>query len=187
MAAVLFDNKFILTKKLHSQYCREAFKKSRFRLKLTSAVLCVIFLLLGLLFLLFLRMPKLSIVFFVFSVYFFVFIFRGYVFSDWINYRNFQRNYGKVIVMLLEFTPVQVKVKVNSTSFSFSYNTISGAYETDDIIILLLSGKGMVEQGQVVYKNGFKNNKTVREFKEFINDKTQKDIFDLGVKGEIDG
>lgn len=178
MAAVLFENRFILTKKLHKQYCSECYKVSRKSTQRLAIILALVSLIAGILVYFFLEWQWLVILCAVFFAYFVFFYFWGYAFSEWFNFRDLHRQHGKAIVMILDFMPSQVSVKVNKTSFCFKYSSISKAYETDDIIILILERKGMIEHGQIVYKNGF-NVGQLQDFKEFINKKCEKEIFSL--------
>ena len=77
----------------------------------------------------------------------------------------------------MDFMPVQIFVKVGSSSFSFKYETIQKVYETEDIFILILKTKGMIEHGQIVFKNGFGEGVDIQEFKRFLNDKSGKELF----------
>ena len=90
-----------------------------------------------------------------------------------------QDEHGQVIVMIVKFLSDNVNVKVNKTSFSFKYTTIEKAYETDDEIILILKTAGMIEHGQVLFKKGFKPESELIGFKEYINRRSGKKIFDM--------
>ena len=112
-------------------------------------------------------------------VYFVVFAFCGYKFSEWINYRGMLKEHNtSAIVMLITFTPVQIKVQVNNTSFAFKYSTIDRIIETENLYILLLKAEGMIEHGQVIYKSGFKGGSSV-DFIKLINEKTGKELLAL--------
>ena len=90
-----------------------------------------------------------------------------------------QDEHGQVIVMIVKFMSDNVDVKVNKTGFSFKYSTIEKAYETDDEVILILKAPGMVEHGQVLFKKGFKPESELIGFKEYINRRSGKKIFEL--------
>ena len=187
MAKILFENKFILTKQLHRQYCEECFTKMRKQTKLMALIFAMVFAAISCLVRFVLHWNKLAILFYVLTAYFVLWIFWGYKVSEWLNYRNLQRNHGQYIVMQISFEPTQVKVKTGETSLSFKYTTISKAYETKDLIILILSTEGMIEHGQVLFKNGFmgdQDGKCLNEFKKMINEKSQKDIFSLDTEDE---
>ena len=177
MAKVLYNNKFILTKKLHKQYCQETFKATRKRTKTICLIFSPICLIAGFLILIFLHMTIPTCVAFMAAIYFLLMAFWGYTFSEWINFRSMEREYGRDVVTIMDFMPVQIFVKVGSSSFSFKYETIQKVYETEDIFILILKTKGMIEHGQIVFKNGFGEGVDIQEFKRFLNDKSGKELF----------
>lgn len=183
MAKIFFENKYILTKKLYHQYCKKTFQKLRKTNQILSIVLALITLVIALLVFFFLHGRKIMILFAVIFAYFVMMFFSGYKFSEWLNYRNLKRDYGHKsggeVVYQLYFEPLNVKVKVGDTGFTFKYSTIEKVYETEDIIIFILSAKGMIEHGQIIFKRGFsdKNSETIDEFKKFINEKSGKELF----------
>lgn len=177
MAKVLFENKFLLTRKFHKQYCKETYRALRKRNQLTSALLAVVTLIAALLVFFLLDIRLVAYILFGLSAYFVFFIFYGYLFSEWINFRSLKREYGGDQVYIIKFEPSQVHVWVNKTSFSFKYTTITKGYETKDLLILILETKGMIEHGQMLFKGSFKTEEKVNEFKDFINEKSGKQIF----------
>lgn len=182
MAKVLYENKFILTKKLHAQYCQMCFTKMRKQTKLICLLLALVCLAVAVPVNIFTTLRIVPGILYVLAVYFIFWIFQGYRVSEWINYKNMQRNYGEYIVMQVFFEPVQVKVKTGDTALAFKYTTISKAYETEDLIVLILSTEGMIEHGQVLYKNGFAGDtegKCIKDFKIMINEKAHKPIFNV--------
>ncbi|MBQ8261237.1 MAG: YcxB family protein [Lachnospiraceae bacterium] len=185
MANIFFENRFILTRKLHKQYCKKTFRKMRKNLQIYAVVLAVIALAASLLFLFYFKMQTPAIVFGVLSLYLLFMALFGYTFSEWINYRKLQKEHGKAIAMILEFYQDKIAVRVNKASFSFKYSSLSGAYETEDLIILIIGKRGMIEHGQVVFKDGFKDGKTIEEFKAYINKKTKKELFGESLNGEV--
>ena len=182
MAKILYENKFILTKDLHRQYCRQCFTKMRKHTKRLSLIFAIISYLIGFAFVIFLRLRIPAGIFLTLGVYFTLWIFFGYRVSEWINYRSMQRSYGDYIVMQVFFEPVNVRVKTGTTSLTFKYTTITGAYETEDLIILILQAEGMVEHGQVLFKRGFSGDgegRCIPEFKKMINEKSHKPVFEI--------
>ncbi len=175
MAKILLENRFILTKKLHAEYCRETNRKMRKKTKVMCFLLAAVSFIAAVLFAIFLKSSKLVTVALVLVVYFILTGLYGYKLSEIIDYKSMLREHGKAIVMILEFTPVQVLVKVNKTSFAFKYSTIKRIIETDNLYILILGGKGMIEHGQVLYKNGFKGGDE-NSFKKLMQEKVSPDI-----------
>ena len=112
------------------------------------------------------------------ALYFVFVIFFGYAFREWLQYRELEDLHGKGIFQMVRFYSDQVQVTVNKTKFSFKYSTIAEAYESDELLTLILKTKGMPAQGQPLYKNGFTGNIPLDEFKRFINQKTGKKIFE---------
>lgn len=187
MAKLIYENRFLLTKKIHKEYCRETYKKMRKANQRLALILAAITLVLfGILFF-FLYGKKIMIILGVILglafLYFVSMFFFGYAFSEWFNYRDLKRNYGQQqggeVVYQLRFEPVQVKVKVGETSFTFKYSTIEKVYETENLFIFILSREGMIEHGQIVFKKGFteKESDTLDNFKKFINEKAKKVLF----------
>ena len=184
MAKILYENKFILTKKLHRQYCEETFKTMRKQIRVLSFVLAAILCVAAIVLLIFFSMKKTALVVGIFGLYFIFMGFFGYTFSEWINFRKLQDEHGETVVMILQFEPKQVHVQVNKTSFRFKYSSISKGYETEDTLILILSRKGMIEHGQVIFKRGFSDKNALSDFKDFINEKTGKTIFSNSTEEE---
>jgi len=175
MAKILFENKFILTRKLHKQYCKVSYSRMRKSTKILSFILAGASIIAAAV-MAYLRMKVFCLVALVLFAYFIMMAFWGYLFSEWINFHTMKRKYGDVIVMIVDFMPVNVQVKVGKTALNFKYSSITKAYETDDLIVLILGAKGMIEHGQVLFKQNFKDD-SLQEFKTFINEKTGKEIF----------
>ncbi|MDE6714259.1 MAG: YcxB family protein [Lachnospiraceae bacterium] len=178
MAKIFYENRFILTKKLHHQYCKMTYQTMNKRMQILAAVLAVIMYALCAVSFFYLRMPKVCLAFLGFGIYFTMMIFWGYRFSEWINFRKMKDEYGPAITMILHFQQDKISVRVNEKSFAFKYSSISKAYETEDSYILILGKKGMVEHGQVIFKQGFTHDADIDEFKKFINKKAKETIFD---------
>lgn len=185
MAKAFYENRFILTKKLYHQYCKMTYKKMRKSTQRLAMILALITLIIALLVFFLLNGRKIMILFGILFLYFMAMYFSGYGFSEWINYRNLKRDYGHKsggeVVYQLRFEPVEVRVKAGETGFTFKYSSIEKIYETDDTFIFILSAKGMIEHGQIIFKNGFtdKSEETLVEFKKFINDKARKVLFEI--------
>ena len=134
----MYENRFILTRKLHREYYHSRYMKLKFR-----------------------------------RIYF-----LGYRFREWLNWRDMLSQHGKAVVNIVRFNADQVHVQVNATAFSFKYSTIESVYETDELIVLQLRKEGMAEHVQLLYKTGFVGKPELSEFKEFLNKKTGKILFD---------
>lgn len=177
MAKIFFENKFILTSKLHQQYCKVCFAKMRKNTKILAIVLAIVSFIAAIIFAI-LGSDKLCFVALILVLYFVMMAFWGYKFSEWINYRSMKRKFGQVILMIVDFYPTYVEVRTGTTevaSLTFKYTSITKAYETEDLIILIISAKGMIEHGQVLFKQNFKDD-SLDKFKVFINEKTGKEI-----------
>lgn len=183
MAKIFFENRYILTKKIYHQYCKKTFRKLRKTNQILSIVLAIVTLIIALLVFFFLHGRKIMILFAIIFCYFVMMFFSGYKFSEWLNYRNLKRDYGHKtggeVVYQMFFEPTQVRVKVGETGYTFKYTTIEKVYEAEDIYIFILSGKGMIEHGQIVYKSGFTNrdDNTLESFISFIEEKSHKSLF----------
>lgn len=175
MAKIFFENKFILTPKLHRQYCKMCYAKMRRNSRIFAIVLALVSFI-GACVSAYYRIKLLCLISLVLVLYFILMSLWGYKFSEWVNYRSMKRKFGEVIVMIVDFFPAYVEVKTGKTSLTFKYSSISKAYETDDLIILIIAAKGMIEHGQILFKTNFKDDSLDR-FREFINEKTGKDIF----------
>ena len=179
MAKIFFENRFILTKKLHHQYCRETYRTMNKRMQILALVLAILMYGLCAFSCFYLLLPRLAMVFLAFGIYFTFMIFYGYRFSEWINFRKMKDEYGPAITMVLHFLQDKVSVRVNEKSFAFKYSSIAKSYETEDTIILILGKRGMLEHGQVIFKQGFTGGAELEDFKKYINKKTEKEIFIL--------
>ena len=179
MAKLIYENKFILTKKLHAQYYKLCYRKTQKKTQLLAALLALITFAAAAAVMLFFKNVFITSVLAALGLYFFFMIFFGYSFRCWVDNRRMQDEHGQVIVMIVKFLSDNVNVKVNKTSFSFKYTTIEKAYETDDEIILILKTAGMIEHGQVLFKKGFKPESELIGFKEYINRRSGKKIFDM--------
>ncbi len=179
MAKLQFENKFIMTRKLHAQYCKYCYQKMRKRLQVMSGILSLICFVLAILGGVLLHSSKVMTVFLCFSLYFLLTVFWGYKFSEWLNFRKLTEDHGgEAVVMIVKFFSDQVRVQVNQSAFSFKYDSIVKGCETEDLLILILGIKGTVEQGQVVYKGNFNGEEKIKEFKEYINRRTDREIFE---------
>lgn len=176
----MYENRYILTKKLYTQYCSKTFATMNKRMRILAFSIAAGFTVATALVFWFTRIKWLTIVLGVCMLYFYFMGICGYRFSEWINFRRMQDEQGKVLVHLMKFCADQVNVQVNQTKFTFKYSSITKAYETEDLLILIIGAKGMIEHGQVVFKNGFtdKGEDTVENFKKFINQKAKKMIFE---------
>ena len=144
MAKLMYENRFILTRKLHREYYHSRYMKLKFR-----------------------------------QIYF-----LGYRFREWLNWRDLLAQHGKAVVNIVKFNADQVHVQVNATAFSFKYSTIESAFETDELIVLQLHKEGMAEHVQLLYKEGFVGKPQLKEFKEFIDHKTGKTVFEPEREGD---
>lgn len=116
MAKIFYENRFILTRKLHRQYCKMTYRVMNKRIQILSAVLAAVMYGLCTVSLFYLRLPKLFLVFLGFGIYFTFMIFYGYKFSEWINFRKLKDEYGPAITMVLHFQQDKVCVRVNEKS-----------------------------------------------------------------------
>lgn len=177
MAKLFYENKFILTGKLHAEYFRHCFKKLQKETQIMSLILAILSLAVSAVVMIFFRNVLFTSLFAVLSLYFIFMIFFGYTFRQWIDYRRLTDEHGDVLVTIVSFFSDRVKVKVNKTELYFKYSTIDSAYETEDSIILLLKAPGMTAHGQLLFKPAFKEEGGVEGFKKFLNQKTGKELF----------
>ncbi len=177
MAKLMYENRFILTRKLHKEYFRFCYRKLQKRTQLISGLLAL--LALGAAGYLYFGLHSIvgAVIGLVVAIYFVFVVFFGYAFREWLKYRELQDLHGKAIVNLVRFHSDQVQVTVNKTKFSFKYGTIVRAYESDELLILILKREGMAEHGQPLWKRGFTGEISLDDFKEFVNQKTGKTIF----------
>ena len=178
MAKLMYENKFILTRKLHSQYFRYCYRKLQKQTRILALVLTILFAVCFVLSIIFLGSRLVASLLAVLTLYFFFMIFFGYSFREWIDYRKLQSDHGDVIVEIVKFNADNIHVKVNETGFSFNYRTIDRVYETEDEYILILNLPGMIEHGQVLFKKGFKDGTDVEAFKAYINRRAGKTVFE---------
>lgn len=178
MAKLMYENRFLLGRKLHKEYFRFFYRKTQKKTQLIAGILAALSL--GLSGFLFFGLHSRigAGIGVILALYFVFVIFFGYAFREWLQYRELEDLHGKGIFQMVRFYSDQVQVTVNKTKFSFKYSTIAEAYESDELLTLILKTKGMPAQGQPLYKNGFTGNIPLDEFKSFINQKTGKKIFE---------
>ncbi|MCR4584235.1 MAG: hypothetical protein K5686_00790 [Lachnospiraceae bacterium] len=183
MVEQLFENRFILTRKLHREYYREFYRRNGRNIKIISTVLACISAAIFLLFVILFRSAFAATFFLVLSVYFFLMIPYGYVFREWIGYRGLKRDHeASAIFQIVSFCRDRIHVKVNKLEFDIAYDQLDGLMETEELWILLLKGKNGLQNTQLLWKKGFKDKSEegLKEFFGFINDKGRKSIFAAG-------
>ena len=180
MAKLFFENRFILTRKLHREYYRELYKRNGRNIRIISAVLACISAVVFLLSIIMLKSAVAATLFLVLCIYFILMIPFGYAFREWIGYRGLKRDHeAAAIFQIVSFYQDRIHVKVNKTEFDLKYGALDGVIETEELWILLLKGKGGILNTQLLWKKGFKD-KTEEELKrfcEFIDNKSSKSIF----------
>ena len=185
MAKIFFENKFLLTRKLHKQYCKKMYRETGTKTKVICIVLMIVCLAAAAGLYIGLNMLKLPIVLVILALYFLMMAFIGYTFSEWLNFGKLRDEHsageGLDVVIQVSFEPMNVVTKFGKTGFTFKYSTIEKAYETEDLIILVLNAKGMIRHTQIIFKKGFtdKDISTLNRFRQFINEKTEKVIFEI--------
>ena len=177
MAKLMYENRFILTRKLHKEYFRFLFLTLQKKTRLAALLLAVAAFLLSGVLLFGLHSKAGAAIGLVFTAYFVYMFFYGYVFREWLQYRKLQDEHGKAIVNIVKFNSDQVQVQVNKTSFSFKYSTIEQAYETEELIILILQKEGMAAHGQPLYKKSFGGQESLEAFQKYLNQKTGAELF----------
>ena len=183
MAKTFYENRFLLTRKLHKEFCRTTFLKMRKKLRVIWAIVSLVFFLIAASLYIFTKLRILPIFAIIIGLVFFYSIFQGYRFSEWVNYRSLCRETADVaggeVVMITRFEPVQIHVKAGKTGYSFKYATIDRVLETTNLFILILKHEGMIEHSQILFKGGFteKNEDTLDQFKKYLNEKTGKELW----------
>lgn len=179
MAKLFFENRFILTKKLYGEYCTKTFVSMHKKNRALAFGLAGGFGILTTLCMIFLPFKLLIAIGITLTIYFLYMGIWGYHFSEWIQFRKMQDEQGDVLLHQVRFCSDQIYVKLNQTSLTFKYSSITKAYETEHLLILIIGIQGMVEHGQIIFKEGFLNQEedTVKQWKAFINEKTKREIF----------
>ena len=152
MATVFFENRFILTRKLHREYYRELYLRNGRSVRIASAVLAGISAAAFLLFVIVLRAKVAAAAAMVLGIYFGLMIPFGYVFREWIGYRGLKRDHeAQAIFEIVSFYQDRIHVKVNKTEFDLKYAALDGVIETEELWILLLKGKGGIQNTQLLW------------------------------------
>lgn len=179
MAKLFFENKFILTRKLHKEYCKATFHLTRKRQKALAFILSALCLALALVFLFVLKIRLGILIAGIFAAYFFYMGIWGYTFYEWIDMGRLKDEFGPAVVMVVSFFSDRVALRVNEKHLAFKYSSITTSLETENLIILLVNAEGIIEHGQAIYKKAFEKEEDILAFKKYINDKTGKAIFTL--------
>ncbi|MCR5118334.1 MAG: YcxB family protein [Lachnospiraceae bacterium] len=183
MAKLFFENRFILTKKLHREYYRELYRKNGRSIKIISAVLACIFAAAFLLSVILFKSTPAAVLALVLCIYFVLMIPFAYVFREWIGYRGLRRDHqASAIFEIVSFYQDRIHVKVNKTEFDLKYDSLDGLMETKELWVLLLKGKSGLNSTQLLWKKGFtdKSEAGLKAFREFIDNKSKKSIFGAG-------
>ena len=181
MATILFKNQFLLTRKLHKEYCKSMFYTRRKKLRITWAIISLVLIAAGIFLKVFLNFKVLPPILFFLGAVFAYSVFFGYKCSEWINYRKICNENSAVpgleAVIFIDFLPVQVTVKFGNAGYAFKYTSIVDTIETENLIILILQAPGMIEHAQLIFKGGFtdKSQDTLDRFLHMIAEKSGKE------------
>ena len=183
MAKLFFENRFILTRKLHREYYRELYRRNGRNIRIISAVLACISAVVFLLSLIMLKSAIAATLSLVLCIYFTLMIPFGYVFREWIGYRGLKRDHeAAAIFQIVSFYQDRIHVKVNRVEFDLRYDQLDGLVETEQLWILLIRGKNGMQNTQILWKKGFKDRseERLKEFCDFVDNKSKKSIFGTG-------
>ena len=183
MATVFFENRFILTRKLHREYYRELYRRNGRSIRILAAVLAFVSAAAFFATIILFRSKAAAAVLMVLCVYFVLMIPFAYVFREWIGYRGLLRDHGaQAIFEIADFYQDRIHVKVNKTEYDLKYTDLDGLIETEELWILLFKGKGGILNTQLLWKAGFRerSEEELKRFRTFIDKKSSKSIFGVG-------
>lgn len=176
----MYENRFILTRKLHREYYRQLYKENGRSIRLTSIVLMGLSAAGFMLTLILLKSLILTVILLVAALYFALMIPFGYVFREWIAYRGLLRDHGATaIFQIVGFYSDRIHVKLNKTEFDLKYTALAGVMETDGSWVLLFKGSSGMQETLLLWKGGFKGltEDGLKEFFEFIDKKSGGTLF----------
>lgn len=158
----LLDKEFIITYEMNKKYARITYSLLHSKWQISTFVISIILFLLAFV-MIFLKMPILFIIFILVGLYIFFMSWFGYLFQARISYKDMARFYGDPIKIHVLFYADYFRVIGDETNFDFLYSQIKNKIEYENMTIFILSGKGIIEHGQIIDKSAF----TPEELKEF--------------------
>ncbi len=176
----MYENRFILTKKLHREYYRQLYKENGRGIRITSTVLMGLSAAGFMLTLILLKSVILAVVLLAAALYFALMIPFGYVFREWTDYRGLLRDHGAgAIFEIVSFYSDRMHVKVNKTEFDLTYTALRGIMETEKLWVLLFKGSSGMQETLLLWKDGFKEltEDGIKEFFDFIDKKSEGMLF----------
>ncbi len=176
MAKLCFENKFILTRKLHKEYCKTTYKKTRNKRKVVYGILAVLFLAVAVVAALVWKLLPVIIAAGVISLFCFYSLFFGYVLYEWFDMGRLKEEFGPAVAMVVSFYSDRVAIRVNDKKVAFKYSSITRCVETENLYIFFVYSEGIIEHGQALFKKGFKEEE-IPAFQKYINERTGKEIF----------
>lgn len=179
MAKLFFENKFILTRDLHKEYCKATYKVTRTRRKVIYGILAVAFLAVALVSAFLWHLIPIIIVAGIISAFCFYSLFFGYLLYEWFDMGRLKEEFGPAVAMVVSFYSDRIGIRVNEKKVAFKYDSITRCIETEHLYIFFVYAEGIIEHGQAIYKNGFGEEIKIPEFQRVINEKTGKEIFKI--------
>jgi hypothetical protein len=180
MARLMYENRFILTKKLHREYYRQLYKENGRGIRITSMVLMGLSVVGFMLTIILLKSLLIAAVLLAAALYFALMIPFGYVFREWTDYRGLLREHGAgAIFQIVSFYSDRIHVKVNKTEFDLKYTALSGIIKTDELWVLLFKGSSGMRETLLLWRGGFKGltDEELKEFFDFIDKKSEGTLF----------
>ncbi|MCQ2542744.1 MAG: hypothetical protein MJ126_01170 [Lachnospiraceae bacterium] len=150
----LFENKYTLTREMNKKYARITYSMLHSKWQISTFVISIILFLLAFV-MVFLKLPILFVIFILIGLYVFFMSWFGYIFQAYISYKDMARFYGDPINMHIIFYPEFFRVVGDNETFDFFYSQIKDKIEYENMSIFIISGKGMIEHGQIINKSAF--------------------------------
>ena len=150
----LLENKFILTKEMNKRYAKITYRRYHSKFQVGTLIASIVLFAIGFAFV-FLRLPIPFVIFILLGLYVFFMSWFGFFYQSIISYRQLMDYYGNPVEMNVVFFSKFFRVKGNKTNYDFMYSQITDIIELDDISILIVSAKGIIQHGQIIDKKAF--------------------------------
>ena len=147
----IVENKFILTKSMNRRYAKITYRKFHSKWQIATLIASIVLFAVGFVFV-FLRLPIPFAIFILLGLYVFFMSWFGYLYQAAVNYSQMRLYCGNPVEMHVIFFSKFFRVVGSKDNYDFLYSQINDIIDLDDMLILTVSGKGIITHGQVIDK-----------------------------------
>lgn len=164
----VLENKFILTKSMNRKYAKVTYHRFHSKWKTATFIISLVLFAVGFAFV-FLRLPILFAIFIFLGLYVFFMSWFGYIYQAAVSYSQLNLHYGNPVEMHVIFYPKFFRVCGPKSNYDFLYSQITDIIELEEMSILVVSAKGIIQHGQVVDKKAFSKEELDKYYKLIYN------------------